>query len=448
MRLSRTLVIMLLIVSLLAGCAGDSEKIESGNLKILSGFDKTTFDMIYGGQIFEQTNSAFEVTYVNAYDHISPADWDDYVRLLEMENPDVVVIGSLFDYYKLASAGLLVDLNPKIRKDSFELNSIQPSVLTLLKYPGELHEQYGLSPFYNPSALYYNKTLFEHYGIPLPTDGMTWGDMLRLAARFPNKGDDGQPIYGYHHREFSTPSYYLDYLASIEGLSMIEGTRFTMDKAHWGPLLERLISVFKGKSVSYAENGSEVQSRMGNPEATGEMPFLEGRVAMFLAPAAFMERLNEQSNSFEWGIVSQAVSLGRGKSMPTFPSPIYSIYRYAQNVDAAWRYVRYMNETSTLKLLSKSVPLLSSHVDVGTERYGRSLAPFYGAEAVPPSMEALGKPSLVPPFFISQTIYPLIDTAVASVLDGEKSLDEILISIQEQGQAELDAALVQAGEGA
>ncbi|WP_256760770.1 ABC transporter substrate-binding protein [Cohnella sp. WQ 127256] len=442
MKKLRIFAVMLLLATLLVGCSGGDETIESGNFKLLSSFDKASFDMFYGGGLYEQSHADDEVTYVNSSELVAPADWEGYLKLLDSEKPDVIAISSLFDYYKLVSSGLLLDMNSLTRKEKLDLNAIQPSVLSLLKYPGEPNELYGLSPFFDPSALYYNKSMFDKYGIPLPKDGMTWGDMLQLASRFPNKADDGRQIYGYHHREFSTPGYYLDYFSSIEGLSLFEGNRLTLDKAEWRPLLERLIQAFSTQSMSFAANDGEV--RMGDTEANGETPFLEGRVAMFSAPAALMEKLDQNNAPFEWGVVSQTVSLDHRKSWPYYPSPIYAIYRDARNTDAAWRYVHYMNETPTLKLLSKSVPQLSSHTDVGTERYGRSLQPFYETKVVPPSMAALETPSLIPPFFLSQTLNPIINREVAAALDGQKSLEEILQSIQQEGQAAFDLVLFEA----
>ncbi|MDG0873339.1 extracellular solute-binding protein [Paenibacillus thiaminolyticus] len=47
---------------------------------------------------------------------------------------------------------------------------------------------YGLSPTFVSSAVYYNKDLFEQYGVTPPQDKMTWEQLLDLAARFPVEG--------------------------------------------------------------------------------------------------------------------------------------------------------------------------------------------------------------------------------------------------------------------
>src|SRR5690606_15788874 len=55
---------------------------------------------------------------------------------------------------------------------------------------------YGLAPEFYAQALFYNKALFDAYGISHPTDRMSWEEVLQLAARFPSDGTDGDRIYG------------------------------------------------------------------------------------------------------------------------------------------------------------------------------------------------------------------------------------------------------------
>jgi multiple sugar transport system substrate-binding protein len=442
MKTRKWIAVALTLIVLLTGCSsGNSEKEDSGAFKLLSSFDKSTFNLLYGGSLFEQTHPTYEVAYVNSSERIPPADWDAYLELLELEKPDVIAISSVSDYYRLVSAGLLLDLSPMIRKDRFDLDTYEPSVLEILKYPGETTELFGLSPFFDPSALYYNKTLFEKSGIPLPENGMTWTEMLQAAARIPSKGEDGRPIYGYHHRAFSTPAYYMDYFASVEGLSMIEGTRLAFDKPEWRSITERLLQVFSEGKVSFAAKDEDI--RFDDPEANGEAPFLEGRVAMMSAGAALIAELSNGQAPFEWGIVSRPVSIDRSKSIPAFPSPIYAIRRDAVNAEAAWQFIAYMNQTATLKQLSKSVSQLPSRTDVGTERYGRSLAPFYDSLTVPPSLAEVNKPAQFPPFFMSQTLFPIINREMSAVLGGNQSLDAMMKTLQSEGQAALDAAMTQ-----
>lgn len=319
---------------LAAGCSGGKQEEDSGALKVVSGFDSFVFASYFGGNQFELAHPNYKVGSVKADLQIGPNYWDDYVKLLDAEKPDVVAISNISDYYRLATAGLIRNLSPLISKDGFDLDAVDPTIVSLLKYPGESYELFGLAPFFNPSAIYYNKTLFDTYGVPLPKERMTWEEMLRLASRFPERDAQGGRIYGYHHREFSTPSNYLNYISAVEGLSETDDERVTMDDAGWRRIIERTLQAFKSHAVSYVAGNGEV--RFDDPETGGEKPFLEGRVAMMQAEAPFIDKLAQSKAAFEWDVAPLFVSLDRGRSQPAFPSMIYAIYKDAANANAAW----------------------------------------------------------------------------------------------------------------
>ncbi len=436
----RTLLAALSIMLFVTGCSGSRSEESSKKLKLITAFDPFTFSSYFGGNQFELTHPEYEVAYVNANLPIDADYWDKYIGLLESEKPDVIAIGNIFDYYKLASAGLLKDMSAMIRKDGFDLNVVDPTIVSLLKYPGEPSELLGLAPFFNPSALYYNKTLFGKYGVPLPEGEMTWEQMLRLASRFPNRNEQGARLYGYHHRAFSTPGFYLDYISQLEGFSATDGI-LTMGDARWRTIADQLLQAFKLNAVSYAKNDGEV--RFDDPESGGDVPFLDGRVAMMEADVLFMSRLDQSKPGFEWEIAPKFVSLDRSKGMPSYPSMIYAIYRDAANVDAAWAYIRYMNDPATLKLLSKSVPLLPAQKDIGDERLGRNLEPFYATKAIPPSIADANKPMVVSPYFQSQKLNPIIDEEFAQALEGTKGLDDMISAIRTRGQKAYEQALAE-----
>lgn len=54
-----------------------------------------------------------------------------------------------------------------------------------------------MAPSISTRALFYNKDLFDRYGVPYPTNAMTWDDVLALAKRFPTKGEGEGRIYGF-----------------------------------------------------------------------------------------------------------------------------------------------------------------------------------------------------------------------------------------------------------
>lgn len=105
----------------------------------------------------------------------------------------------------LSRAGLLLPLDSLVERDHFDLGALYEPVVRAIREAGA-GTLYGLAPMFSAYALYYNKSLFERHGVPLPADGMTWDDVLRTAARFAGLAADGQPVYGLSFGEGWRPS--------------------------------------------------------------------------------------------------------------------------------------------------------------------------------------------------------------------------------------------------
>jgi hypothetical protein len=78
----------------------------------------------------------------------------------------------------------LYELDAAIEQDSeFSLEGILPGAIQKMRSMGD-GKLYDLAPTFSSDAIFYNKKLFEEYGVPLPQDGMIWNDLLLLAERF------------------------------------------------------------------------------------------------------------------------------------------------------------------------------------------------------------------------------------------------------------------------
>ena len=76
---------------------------------------------------------------------------------------------------------MLADISTYIDKD--ELTGINPDIIDSIKEIGD-GRLYALSDTISSQALFFNKDLFKQYGIPEPTNNMSWGDIINLADRF------------------------------------------------------------------------------------------------------------------------------------------------------------------------------------------------------------------------------------------------------------------------
>jgi multiple sugar transport system substrate-binding protein len=99
----------------------------------------------------------------------------------------------------LLSKGFFLDLSDRMRKDrALRSDDILPYALEFYQWSGQ---QYGLPYYSGPGLFYFNKTLFDQYGVRTPDryerEGKwTWEALLEVARQLTRR-DLTPPIYGY-----------------------------------------------------------------------------------------------------------------------------------------------------------------------------------------------------------------------------------------------------------
>jgi multiple sugar transport system substrate-binding protein len=79
--------------------------------------------------------------------------------------------------------GLLYDMRELAAKYEVPLGSLNGPALDALRQWGQNGELYGLPLWVNFSVLYYNKDIFDKFGVDYPKDGMTWDEAIQLSER-------------------------------------------------------------------------------------------------------------------------------------------------------------------------------------------------------------------------------------------------------------------------
>jgi multiple sugar transport system substrate-binding protein len=126
----------------------------------------------------------------------------DIVRKQEGTGPgDLVAAGSFPDLLysstprltQYRDLGLLYDMRELVKKHNIPLDKLNKQALDAMGQWGGGGELYGLPLWVNFTALYYNKDLFDKFGVPYPTDSMTWDDTIELSKRLTRS--DGNAAY-------------------------------------------------------------------------------------------------------------------------------------------------------------------------------------------------------------------------------------------------------------
>ncbi|GBF72920.1 hypothetical protein PA598K_01198 [Paenibacillus sp. 598K] len=110
--------------------------------------------------------------------------------------PDIIY-ASAGTYYQLRDLELDYRLDDLIAEQQFDASRIKPHILASLKAYSENGDSLYALPFNdNDTILYYNKDIFDKFGVPYPSDEqMTWEEALALGRQL-TRTDNGVQYIG------------------------------------------------------------------------------------------------------------------------------------------------------------------------------------------------------------------------------------------------------------
>ncbi len=411
----------------------DSQADTKDTLKVLY-WNADDFNRTYG----EQFSKNYPDTDIEVFAPTGTGSITDYNSAIQKYSPDLVVLYP-YDYQQLSKDKKLVDLEPLIKRDQYDMTTVYPGMLDELKKQGG-GKLYGLSPKAESYALLYNVDLFDKYNVKVPSDGATWEEILKLASEFPTTGDKNTRIWGLS--AFGSSNLVMD-IARTEGLTYMDpGTlEVTANTTAWKNAYH--LSVEATKSGVIDERIS-----LSAKSYLESSPFIMGRSAMQVASISQLQSLQSAKNNvknykpFTLGIAAgPADSKDRKSTGYVFGSEILAIPAGASNVDTAWDFIKYFNGDDYANEYYKPN---TSNNSIGAP-LSRMIKEYSGYK-----LDAFYK--LKPNFDSSITSYALMNKSpdleldcwsflsaeLTQVVNGKKTLDEATAAIQSSIQSVVD----------
>ncbi|KAA8753953.1 ABC transporter substrate-binding protein [Paenibacillus sp. UASWS1643] len=312
----------------------DNEADSTRTLKVLY-WNEDDFKMTYG-DLFSQKypNVNIEVVTPGGMEAIK-----DYNGAIQKFSPDLVMIPP-YQYQQMSKDKKLVDLEPLIKRDTYDTTTLYPGLLDELKEQGG-GKLYGLSPKADSYALLYNADLFKKYNVKTPTDGMTWEEILNLAKKFPTKGDKNSRIWGLS--SFGSSNLVMD-IARTEGLTYLDPNtlKATANTTAWK-------NAYRLSSEATKSGVLDEQISLSGKSYLESNSFIMGRSAMKVASISQLESLQAAKNSvknykpFTLGIAAGPAAKDRKSTGNVYIHEIFAIPAGASHVDAAWDFIKYFN---------------------------------------------------------------------------------------------------------
>ncbi|RKN80457.1 ABC transporter substrate-binding protein [Paenibacillus ginsengarvi] len=107
------------------------------------------------------------------------------------EVPDIITTNSL-TLQDFKQMDLQFDMTELIKNQKIDLSKFKPDALDSLKITNQTDYLVGFPYTVQFNALYYNKDIFNKFGVAYPKDGMTWAEVAELAKKLTRVSDNVQ----------------------------------------------------------------------------------------------------------------------------------------------------------------------------------------------------------------------------------------------------------------
>lgn len=271
--------------------------------------------------------------------------------------PDIIRVAGTLIQTQYLDLGLGYDLNELIKMNNYDLNQFESLYFKqLANNAGTTKgETYGLPiNLISPYILYYNKELFNKFGVDYPVDGMTWDETYEIAKSMTRI--DGDVTYQGFSAMFT--EYLRDNQMAIPALDPQADRMY--DTAQWLPLFRSLMRFYQIPN-----------NEIGASSGADQNKFIKDQTAAML-----VSQLNTSVRSFpetlDWDMVSLPVFQEKPNAGAVPPPAYFTISQQSKQKEEAFEVIQY--------LLSKEVQMEHSKAARGTSLVDSEVRKAFGQD--------------------------------------------------------------------
>lgn len=355
----------LLIGAILSGCGDGNTTVQSdGDTKVQEKQEPVTLTWFFAQATKESTLDQTVLDALQAkfpyitFNFINRGKGSDYPDLIMQGTlPDIIYESTAFTASRVMTYGFHYDLQELIKKHSFNQDAIEPNILAHALSQSSDKKLYGLPLTVSKYALFYNKDLFDRYGIAYPKDGMTWDDVYELSKKMTRV--DGTVTY----QGFTTQpnNIMLNNQLSISPLHLKED-KATINTDGYKLLYDNLKRFFEIPEARIVPLGD----------------FGKGTVATMITSHPTIVGAARANPGLNWDVAS-VPSLKEKPNVGFKPASLsLFVTQTSEHKDEAFKVISYMLSEEIQTLLSKSgqgTPLKSSAVK---KAFGQNIPEWQG----------------------------------------------------------------------
>ena len=242
----------------------------------------------------------------------------------------------------------VLGLNDLIEQEQFDTSVYPESLLTPLRYEGEL---YALPQEVSPFVIYYNKEMFEAANVPLPTDDWTIDEFYAAAEALT---DPAEKVYGYRH-----PGAWAD---QVLGWLSRAGVDFDIS----GKEVKGLDTPEALNALTFLYDLVVKDELSPNPAALTAMGkgadamFRNQKVAMESAGLWMLPTYKENPLPFEWDVVRMPMDKNQNTKAGILN---WGISKSTKNPEAAWDLLKFLCGPEGNRIVAESNMALPGSTD-------------------------------------------------------------------------------------
>lgn len=293
----------------------------------LSRDSKASFDKRFGNML-EKHFPNLKIKYVKRVAHKN-----DLPQMLASGQQMDIVWGSLGSWPGLLDNKVPADLTQLVKKENVDLSTIEPTMVDAVKKMGG-GKLYGIPIENSTMVMYYNKDIFDKFGVSYPKDGMTWAQLNALSKKI-DRINNGKAYVGY------APDYEYIGLSNEYSVPQVDQKTYksTFDT---NPLWKKMLQT---EALTTMESPAYIKAsdkyRSGSVLQLNQ--FLKQKdIAMFPQGPLLPEVLPKEMSQFNWGMVAMPTYADqKGVGYQSYPE-IMSITKMSKHKAAAMEVLKYM----------------------------------------------------------------------------------------------------------
>lgn len=329
----------------------------------------------------------------------------------------------------LTEVGLQYDISDLIKMYKYNLDSMEPTTVELMRQiaGGGI---YGLPVFNNTISLYYNKDLFDKFGVSYPQDGLFWDDLVSIARRM-SRTDGGEKYQGF---TLSMNHSMLVNQLSIPYADAQNKITYTSDS------FQKLFTTW---TEFYKLPGNEVDKSNVSYGKQWEAFSKGHKIAMFMGLAALGP--TQLKDTFNWDVAD----FPQWKEKPGIgpqPYPTYfNITNTSKHKEQAFEVIAYLTSEEFQRQMARQgmFPALKDRT-AAMQEFGANL-PFMKTKNIDAFLpKTFASP--VKPSEFQAVVHPPLVKAFEAVLLGTKDVNTALRDAAEEAEKAIQTQL--SGQGA